>query len=81
MIALTDLAKNTTAKLEAFSSEMMEEGHDLIERLREMGFEEGSEIVVRHFGFVMRDPIAVDVDGVRVAIRRNEAKVIQVLPL
>ncbi len=81
MIALTDLTKNTAAKLEAFSADLIDEGHDLVERLREMGFEEGSEIIIRHFGFVMRDPIAVDVDGVRVAIRRSEAKVIKVLPL
>lgn len=46
---------------------------ELERRLLEMGFVEGARIEVLHEGFIGRDPIAVRVDDMRVAIRRNEA--------
>ena len=52
-----------------------------IERLLlEMGFMEGSRVEILHEGPLGRDPIAVRVDNLRVAIRRNEANAILIQP-
>jgi ferrous iron transport protein A len=48
--------------------------HDELEsRLIELGFVEGAQVEVLHEGIVGRDPIAVRVDNVTIAIRRREA--------
>ena len=44
--------------------------------LLEMGFVEGAEIEVLHEGFIGRDPIAVRVDDMSVALRRREAQAV-----
>src|SRR5438270_3456792 len=46
---------------------------ELERRLLEMGFVEGARIKVLHEGFIGRDPIAVELDDMRVALRRREA--------
>ena len=46
---------------------------ELERRLLEMGFVEGARIRVLHEGFLGRDPIAVQLDDMRVALRRREA--------
>ena len=46
---------------------------ELERRLLEMGFVEGARIRVLHEGFIGRDPIAVQLDDMRVALRRREA--------
>jgi ferrous iron transport protein A len=46
---------------------------ELERRLIELGFVEGAKIEVLHEGIVGRDPIAVRVDSVTVAVRRREA--------
>ncbi len=51
---------------------------DLAERLLRMGFAEDAVIEVRHEGPVGRDPIAVRVDGIILALRRREADTILV---
>ncbi len=51
---------------------------ELERRLLEMGFVEGAHIEVLHEGFIGRDPIAVRVDDMRVAIRRNEANSVMI---
>jgi ferrous iron transport protein A len=51
---------------------------DLEERLLRMGFAEDARIEVRHEGPVGRDPMAVKVDGVILALRRREADTILV---
>ncbi len=49
-------------------------GHTELERrLLEMGFVEGAKVRVLHEGFWGRDPIAVQLDDMRVALRRREA--------
>lgn len=49
---------------------------ELESRLIELGFVEGARIEVLHEGVVGRDPIAVRVDNVTVAVRRREAMAI-----
>jgi len=53
---------------------------DLESRLIELGFVEGAGVEVLHEGLLGRDPIAVRVDGVTVALRRREAMAIIVTP-
>jgi ferrous iron transport protein A len=43
-------------------------------RLLEMGFVEGAKVEVLHEGFIGRDPIAVKLGDMRVALRRREAE-------
>jgi ferrous iron transport protein A len=51
--------------------------HDELEsRLIELGFVEGARVEILHEGIVGRDPIAVRVDNVTIAIRRREAMAI-----
>jgi ferrous iron transport protein A len=47
---------------------------ELERRLLEIGFVEGARIEVLHEGFIGRDPIAVRLDDMRVALRRREAQ-------
>ena len=51
---------------------------ELERRLLEMGFVEGARVEILHEGFIGRDPIAVLVDDMRVAIRRKEANAVMV---
>lgn len=52
-------------------------GHDELERrLLEMGFVEGARFQVLHEGLVGRDPMALRLDDMRVALRRREARAI-----
>jgi ferrous iron transport protein A len=58
------------------------ESAELERRLLEMGFVEGAQVQVLHEGLIGRDPIAIRVDDMRVALRRREAAAILVdLPL
>ena len=50
-----------------------EHGLELERRLLELGFVEGAGIEVLHEGLFGRDPIAMKVDDMRVALRRQEA--------
>ena len=54
---------------------------ELERRLLEMGFVEGARIRVLHEGFIGRDPIAVQLDDMRVALRRREAADVMVKSL
>ena len=45
-------------------------------RLLEMGFVEGARVEILHEGLFGRDPIAVKVDDMRVALRRREAEAV-----
>jgi len=46
---------------------------ELERRLLELGFVEGARIELLHEGLLGRDPIAMKVDDMRVALRRREA--------
>jgi ferrous iron transport protein A len=51
------------------------------QRLKELGFLPGARLRVIGFGFLGRDPIAVQINGTKFALRRAEASKILVLPL
>lgn len=53
---------------------------ELERRLLEMGFVEGARITLLHEGFIGRDPIAVRLDDMRVALRRCDAAGVMVRP-
>ena len=46
---------------------------ELERRLLELGFVEGARVELIHQGLIGRDPIAVRVDDMRIALRRREA--------
>ena len=50
--------------------------NELESRLIELGFVEGARVEVLHEGIVGRDPIAVRVENVTIAVRRREAMAI-----
>lgn len=50
-----------------------EHGFELERRLLELGFVEGARVELMHEGLLGRDPIAMKVDDMRVALRRHEA--------
>jgi ferrous iron transport protein A len=47
---------------------------ELERRLLEMGFVEGARVRVLHQGLIGGDPIAIQLDDMRVALRRREAR-------
>ena len=49
---------------------------ELERRLLEMGFVEGAQVLVLHEGLFGRDPMAVRLDDMRVALRRRDAQAI-----
>ena len=51
---------------------------ELERRLLEIGFVEGANVEILHEGFLGKDPIAVRVDDMSVALRRREANAILV---
>ena len=50
-------------------------------RLRQFGFDEGVAIEALHLGPVGRDPLAVRIGRMTVAIRRAHARAVQVVPI
>jgi len=51
---------------------------ELERRLLELGFVEGASVEVLHEGLFSRDPMAVKLDDMRVALRRREARAVEV---
>ena len=49
---------------------------ELESRLIELGFVEGARVEILHEGIIGRDPIAVRVENVTIALRRREAMAI-----
>ncbi len=52
---------------------------ELESRLLELGFVEGARVEVLHEGILGRDPIAVRIDNITVAVRRREAMAVIVV--
>ena len=76
---LADVRRGVRGEVLAVSRETMAgvpqaEREELERRLLEIGFVEGARIEILHEGFIGRDPIAVRLDDMRVALRRREAQ-------
>lgn len=65
--------------LDAASVNSSLSGIELESRLIELGFVEGARVEVLHEGIIGRDPIAVRVENVTVAVRRREAMAVVVV--
>ena len=52
---------------------------ELESRLIELGFVEGARVEVLHEGIIGRDPIAIRIENVTVAVRRREAMAVVVV--
>lgn len=81
MVYLSDLYKGDEATVLGFEAKRckdMEFARDLEDRLLEIGFEEGLDVKVLHEGAVSRDPIAVRIGQMTVALRRMEAAAVKV---
>jgi len=83
VLRLSDLGKGASGVIRGIVPEghdgMGEIGHaELERRLLEMGFVEGAKFRVLHEGLVGRDPMALKLDDMRVALRRREARAILV---
>jgi ferrous iron transport protein A len=76
-LTLDNLAKHQPAILTGLVLQPFHEP-DLERKLLEMGFTEGSRLEVLHEAFPSRDPIAVKVDDLLIALRRKEAAAVQV---
>lgn len=78
LIRLSDARRGQSGTVALVAAE--EDAHGAIDaeelerRLLEMGFVEGAKIRVLHEGFIGRDPIAVQLDDMRIALRRREAR-------
>lgn len=69
-------ARGVIARVSAFDGALT--AAELERRLLELGFVEGAVVEVLHEGAFGRDPIAVRLDDMRVAIRRREAAAIHI---
>lgn len=73
---LSDLKKGDRSTIQGFDAARckdVEFAKDLEDRLLEIGFEEGLEVELLHEGPIARDPLAVRVGQMTVALRRMEA--------
>ena len=69
-------ARGVIARVSAFEGALA--AAELERRLLELGFVEGASVEVLQEGLFGRDPMAVKLDDMRVAIRRREAAAIQI---
>ena len=77
-VPLDSLALGKRARIASIDWAALEEAEAC--RLRQFGFDEGVAVVPLHLGPVGRDPLAVRVGRMTVAIRRAHARAIQVIP-
>ena len=77
--SLDPLAVGTKASIASVDWSSLEESEAC--RLRHFGFDEGVTVEPLHLGPFGRDPIAVRVGRMTVAIRRRHAGAIHVLPI
>ena len=71
-MTLSELSLNQKARIIGFDS------YDSIleTRLREIGFAEGDQVIVLHFGPFGKNPMSIKLNGALVALRRGEAQAI-----
>jgi len=78
-ISLDQLKVGTKARVSSIGWHGLEESEAC--RLRHFGFDEGVTVEPLHLGPFGRDPIAIRVGRMTVAIRRKHAGAIRVVPL
>ncbi|WP_374763532.1 FeoA family protein [Yunchengibacter salinarum] len=75
LLALGRQKRGFRATIIAFDESALDsDGIPTVNRLRELGFCEGSHVEIAHESPFGRDPIVVRVDGMTVALRRAEAE-------
>jgi ferrous iron transport protein A len=78
-ISLDQLEVGTKARVASIGWDSMDEGEAC--RLQHFGFDEGVAVEALHLGPFGRDPMAIRVGRMTVAIRRKHAGAIRVIPL
>lgn len=79
MLSLDQLKVGTKARVLSIDWDALEDSESC--RLRDFGFDEGMVVEPLHLGPFGRDPIAVRVGRMTVAIRRKHALAVRVTPL
>ena len=78
-VPLDELTIGTRARVLSIDWAALDEGEAC--RLRHFGFDDGVAIEALHLGPFGRDPIALRVGRMTVAIRRRHARAVRVVPL
>jgi ferrous iron transport protein A len=78
-VGLDALTLGTPGRIASVDWESLADGE--ARRLRQFGFDEGVAVEALHRGPFGRDPLAVRVGRMTVAIRRSHARAVQVVPL
>ncbi|MBA3729382.1 MAG: ferrous iron transport protein A [Sphingomonas sp.] len=79
LTSLDDLALGTRAQIDSVDWAALADGDAC--RLRHFGFDEGVAVEPLHLGPFGRDPLAVRVGRMTVAIRRQHARAVRVSPI
>ena len=77
--SLDDLKLGTRAHIASVDWDSLEVGE--ASRLRHFGFDAGVSVEPLHLGPFGRDPVAIRVGRMTVAIRRNQAGAVRVVPV
>jgi ferrous iron transport protein A len=78
-VSLDQLPLGTKALVASIDWDLLDQGE--ANRLRHFGFDEGVAVEALHLGPFGRDPIAIRVGRMTVAIRRRHAGAVRVTPL
>ena len=76
-LSLADLQLGTRAQVSSIDWDLLEQSE--ASRLRHFGFDEGVTVEPLHLGPFGRDPLAIRVGRMTVAIRRNHARAVRVV--
>jgi len=77
-LSLDELTIGSRARIAAIDWDSLEVSEGA--RLRHFGFDEGVTVEPLHLGPFGRDPLAIRVGRMTVAIRRNHARAVRVIP-
>ena len=77
-LSLDELKLGSRAEIASIDWAALEESEAC--RLRHFGFDEGVTVEPLHLGPFGRDPLAIRVGRMTVAIRRNHARAVRVVP-
>ncbi len=77
-VSLGNCKPGFSGTIEGFTTSTDRETNGRIDQMREMGFAEGLSVEVLHQNPFGKDPIAVRVGVMTIALRRKEATLVQV---